>query len=141
MLRNPSCCLCRADTTRFKTRPREHSSRADELCSDSDPSRHAYYELVARLDAAIDQATENPLLVASLENVRTHMARIRRLAQDNPARLKAAAAEHLTIVEAIAEGSESIAAHATEVHLYRSLKSILASGDNKTGDNKKGTIK
>lgn len=102
----------------------------DALLADSDPARHAYYNLVARLDAAIDDAAGNPFLVSALEPVRTHIARIRRLSHDNVDRLRAAAAEHLAIVEAIADGSESLAAHATELHLYRSLKSILSSVDN-----------
>jgi DNA-binding GntR family transcriptional regulator len=86
-----------------------------------------YYALVARLDAAIDDATRNPFLVSTLDGVRIHVARIRRLAQDNPERLRQSVGEHLLIVDAIVDGSESLAAHATQLHLYRSLRNILSS--------------
>ena len=60
-----------------------------------------YYDLVARLDAAIDVAIANPFLLASLAGLRNHLARVRRLAQDNPARLAESVSEHLLIVQAI----------------------------------------
>ena len=101
--------------------------QAHELLENGDPVRHEYYELVARLDAAIDDAVQNPLLVSTLAGVRTHVARIRRLSHDDPERLREAAREHLMIVDAIVDGSESLAAHATQLHLHRSLKSILGS--------------
>jgi DNA-binding GntR family transcriptional regulator len=91
----------------------------------SDPARDEYYELVARLDAAIDEAVDNPYLVQALANVRTHAARIRRLSHDDPERLRRAADEHLTIVDAIVDGSEDLAAYAMHLHLYRSLQSII----------------
>ena len=100
--------------------------KADDLITAADPGRHRYYELVARLDEAIDRAAGNPFLATTLDGVRIHVARIRRLAADNPERLREAAREHLLIVDAIVEGSESLAAHATQLHLYRSLNSILA---------------
>jgi len=100
---------------------------APDLLENGDPARHEYYELVARLDAAIDDAVQNPLLVSTLAGVRTHVARIRRLAHDDPERLREAAREHLMIVDAIVDGSESLAAHATQLHLHRSLKNILGS--------------
>jgi DNA-binding GntR family transcriptional regulator len=113
-------------------RLREEFRRAHELLDDDDPARHDYYELVARLDAAIDDATHNPLLVSTLAGVRTHVARIRRLSHDDPERLREAAREHLVIVDAIVDGAESLAAHATQVHLYRSLKNILGSIEGNT---------
>ena len=111
---------------------RAEFERAHELLVDDDPARHGYYELVARLDAAIDEATHNPLLVSTLAGVRTHVARIRRLSHDDPERLREAAREHLVIVDAIVDGSESLAAHATQLHLYRSLKNILGSIEGNT---------
>jgi DNA-binding GntR family transcriptional regulator len=87
--------------------------------------RHRYYELVARLDAAVDEAAANPYLVSTLDGVRTHVARIRRLAQDDPARLRDAAREHLQILDAIIDGDESLAASATQLHLRNSLRNIL----------------
>jgi DNA-binding GntR family transcriptional regulator len=84
----------------------------------------AYYALVARLDSAIDEAAGNPYLARTLAGVRTHVARIRRLASDDPERLRAARNEHRLIIDAILDGSESLAAHATQLHLYQSLKHI-----------------
>ncbi|MCU1559303.1 GntR family transcriptional regulator [Mycetocola sp.] len=85
-----------------------------------------YYDLVARLDAAIDDAVANPFLLASLAGLRNHLARIRRLAQDNPARLTESVSEHLLIVEAILDRDETLAAQATAVHLRKSLANLLA---------------
>jgi DNA-binding GntR family transcriptional regulator len=106
--------------------------RAHELLETHDPARHEYYALVARLDDAIDAAVQNPLLVSTLAGVRTHVARIRRLSHDDPDRLREAAREHLMIVDAIVDGSESLAAHATQLHLHRSLKHILGSIEGNT---------
>ncbi len=99
------------------------------LLADPDPGRHAYYDLVARFDAAVDEAVRNPFLVAALQAVRTHLVRIRRLSRDNPARLLEAAREHLLIVDAIVDGDARLAADATRVHLHRSLRSTLGSLD------------
>lgn len=93
---------------------------------DADPDREAYYALVARFDAALDASVRNDYLVAALGSVRTHLARIRRVAKDNPDRLAAAAAEHRTIAAAIAAGDGDLAAHATHVHLHNSLENVLA---------------
>jgi GntR family transcriptional regulator, rspAB operon transcriptional repressor len=93
----------------------------DELLAD----KHRYYSLVARLDAAIDQAAANPFLVSALDGVRTHIARIRRLSQDDPERLRDAAREHRQIIDAIYEGDEALAVSATRIHLHRSLGNIL----------------
>lgn len=90
-----------------------------------DPSRKAFFEQTARMDAAIDEAAGNDYLVAALHGVRLHMARIRQLSRDNAERLRSATQEHLMIIDAIVEGSETMAAYATELHLHRSLASIL----------------
>jgi len=92
-----------------------------------DPSRRAFYEQTARMDAAIDDAAANPHLIAALRPVRAHVARIRRLSRDDAERLRSATSEHLMILDAIIEGSETMAAYATELHLHRSLASILES--------------
>ncbi|MCS5498396.1 GntR family transcriptional regulator [Cnuibacter physcomitrellae] len=105
---------------------------AARLIEDEDPARHAYYDLVARFDDALDASAANGFLVASLKGVRTHLTRIRRLAIDNPDRLRDAAAEHRLIAEAIAAGDEELAAAATRVHLHRSLANILAAAETVT---------
>jgi DNA-binding GntR family transcriptional regulator len=98
---------------------------ADAATLLADPRRHAYYDLVRRFDEAMDVAVQNAYLVTALRGLRTHLARIRRLAHDNPARLSAAASEHLLIIDAIIAGDESLARSATAVHLHQSLRNIL----------------
>jgi len=97
------------------------------LLATDDPGRHAYFELVGRLDEAIDVATDNAYLVTALKTLRTHLVRVRRLARDNAERLSAAASEHLLIAEAIAAHDPELAASATQVHLHRALSSLLNS--------------
>ncbi len=104
-------------------RLRAEFSSAHELL-DTDDGLKRYYALVGELDDAIDEATGNAFLVSTLAGVRTHIARIRRLSADNPQRLREAAREHLAIVDAIVDGEESLAANATQLHLYKSLKNL-----------------
>lgn len=95
------------------------------LASD-DPARHGYYALVAEFDAALDIALgRSPHLAAAIASTRVHLARVRRLARDDDARLAASAAEHGTIARAIADGDGERAASATHLHLHAALASIL----------------
>ena len=87
----------------------------------------AYYELLARFDAALDAAVANDYLTGALRTIRTHLVRVRRLARDNPARLAASVAEHRLIAAAVADRDADLAAHATHVHLHNALTSILGS--------------
>lgn len=87
----------------------------------------AYYALIHRFDAAIDEAVDNTYLVQALRTIRTHLARARRLARDNHERLIASVTEHALIAKAIANGDAELAAHATHVHLHHALTSILDS--------------
>ncbi len=86
-----------------------------------------YYDLNRQFDEAIDSAIQNPYLVAALRNVRMHLSRVRRIAKDNPQRLREAASETHLILEAIISGDSALAAHAMHVHLHRSLTNIRAS--------------
>ncbi|KAB1657586.1 GntR family transcriptional regulator [Pseudoclavibacter sp. CFCC 11306] len=97
-----------------------------DLLNTRDRNRHDYYELVNRLDDALDQAVRNPYLVSAMATVRTHLARIRHMARSDRARLMDAAREHALIVQAIIDGDGDLAAHATHVHLYNSLSHRLA---------------
>lgn len=83
--------------------------------------REATYGLAARLDLAIDAAAASPALAASLAQVRLRLARVRRLAQDRPARLAESASEHRQIAESISWRDPELAANAVRVHLHRSL--------------------
>lgn len=84
-----------------------------------------YYALVAALDRSIDRAADNEYLTTALQNLRVHLQRIRRLAQDDPDRLRQAAREHASIATAIAEGAPDVAVAATTIHLHQSLKHIM----------------
>jgi DNA-binding GntR family transcriptional regulator len=84
----------------------------------------AYYAVVTRFDAAMEDAVGNPAMRSALESVRLHLSRARRLAQDNPERLLRAADEHRLICEAVRDGDAELAASATAVHLRGSLTTI-----------------
>jgi DNA-binding GntR family transcriptional regulator len=84
------------------------------------------YALAANLDSAIDDAAGNPALTSSVHRVRLRLARMRRLAQDRPDRLAAAAGEHRAIAESIAWGDPEMAAGAVRLHLRRSLQHALS---------------
>ncbi|UXM93291.1 GntR family transcriptional regulator [Paenarthrobacter sp. JL.01a] len=100
--------------------------QAPGLISDDDPARHEYYDLVGRLDEAIDAAVSNTYLANAMRGLRVHLVRVRRMAADDSARLHAAAAEHAAIAEAIAAGNPRLAEAATMVHLHRSLTHLKA---------------
>jgi DNA-binding GntR family transcriptional regulator len=105
---------------------RESFVTAPDLLDHGDEGVRTYYALIDELEDIVDAATENPFLVDALRVVRTHLARIRRFARRNPVRLRAAASEHLLIIDAIIAGDPSLAAHATHIHLHQSLVSVLA---------------
>lgn len=96
-----------------------------ELLARDDSDRSAYFDLVRRFDAAVDDAVENDYLIGALNSLRTHLVRVRRLAKDNPERLAAAAREHLLIVQAIVARDAELASHATHIHLHHALTSAL----------------
>lgn len=112
----------RGDREIFQNLQREFESLTGDL--DSQNQIELLYQLNARLDAAVDAAINNEYLVAALRNVRTHMARIRRLATHNPRRLAQSVAETLLIIEAIASGDSELAASSTQIHLRRSLANV-----------------
>ena len=113
----------RRDPAPFAELESELTEITDLLTSD-DEAHHGYYDVVARFDLAIDEAVGNPYLVASLQSLRSHVARARRLARRSEARLTLAAAEHLAIVRAIIDSDGELAAHATHVHLSNALRGI-----------------
>ena len=104
----------------------EEFEKSKSFISAGEIGANVFYALNAKFDDAIDEAIQNPYLVATLKNVRTHMARVRRLARSNPARLLEAANETQLIVEAIAAGDAALAAHATHVHLHKSHSRVSA---------------
>ncbi len=103
-----------------------------------DPQRHGYYALVAEFDAALDAALQSsPYLAAAIASTRVHLARVRRLARDDDARLAKSAAEHGAIARAIADGDPERAAAATRLHLHEALTSIHAHLPRSGDDEKK----
>ncbi|KQT75537.1 GntR family transcriptional regulator [Microbacterium sp. Leaf436] len=98
---------------------------AGEFAAVDTADADAYYSLIARFDARIDDAVANPYLSAALRSVRTHLVRVRRMARDNPLRLSASAGEHELIARSIGAGDPELAAHATHVHLHNALTTIL----------------
>lgn len=99
---------------------------AKQLIDSGNAGIAVFYSLNARFDDAVDASVQNEYLVSALRNVRTHMARIRRMAEHNPERLLESARETLLIIEAILDGDAALAAHATHVHLHKSQQSITA---------------
>lgn len=89
-----------------------------------DADVEAFYGIVDRLDAAIDDAVANPFLISSLAPLRAHLLRARRVNQARE-RIQRALAEQLVIVDAILEHDEVLAMQATAVHLRASLVNLL----------------
>lgn len=116
----------RRDPARF-AELRRRLAEAPELLDEGADGLRAYYDVVDALDDEIEAAVANPMLAAALQSARLHSARVRRLARQHPERLRAAASEHLLIVDAIIAGDTDLAAHATHVHLHLSLRHALAS--------------
>lgn len=115
----------RGDRATFEQLQRE-LLEAPELVRGPNPALHDYYELVGRLDTAIDAAISNSYLAQAMRSLRVHLVRVRRLAADDAGRLTAAAAEHAAIAEAIAAGNPKLAEAATTIHLHRSLSHVKA---------------
>lgn len=99
---------------------------ASSLIRNPDDGQRQYYELVAELDAAIDAAAANPYLLQAQKQLRTHLSRVRRLAQDDVARLTASASEHAQIARSITQANSDLAVASTKVHLHNSLQYLLA---------------
>jgi DNA-binding GntR family transcriptional regulator len=114
----------RADPAVFAALADRFASAVTLLDAD-DPDHVAYYQLVADLDRAIDEAMASPYLLRALVSLRSHVARARRLSQDDRDRLVRASQEHELIARAVAEGDATLAAQATAVHLRASLTHIL----------------
>ena len=87
-----------------------------------------YYAMTAELDSRLDEAAANPYLVSTLRTLRLHLARLRRLAADDPARLAASAAEHADIADAVGSGAADLAEATTRVHLHHAFHHLTRRG-------------
>lgn len=73
----------RCDAAQFEHLAEELESVGERLHTVS--ADHAgYYELVERMDRAIDDASANAYLTAAQRSLRTHLARVRKLSRTNP---------------------------------------------------------
>lgn len=115
----------RGDPDVFSALADELAQAVEALTSDDDPDHVSYYELVHRMDAAIDQAAANPFLRQAQAGVRLHLARVRKLSKSDPRRLASAAVEHQRIAQAIADGDPALAIATTRVHLNNALQHAL----------------
>jgi DNA-binding GntR family transcriptional regulator len=115
----------RGDPAVFTRLAAELDAVVGQLRHGTGADRSGYYELVDRMDRAIDDATASPYLTIAQRSLRVHLARVRKLSRANPERLTRAAGEHAQIARAIAEGSEDLAEASTRVHLANSLHAVL----------------
>lgn len=92
-----------------------------------------YYQLINTMDELIDTAAGNSYLSTALSNLRVHLARVRRMAKDDPTRLAASAVEHSKIAQAIANQDPLLASAATIMHLQASLDHILTHAETPKG--------
>jgi len=108
----------RGDTATFEQLQRE-LVRAPDMINGDDPARHDYYELVGRLDTAIDAAISNSYLAQAMRSLRVHLVRIRRLAADDACRLTARPPLDDHFDEIVIGHRLSVAASAHPVHSRR----------------------
>ncbi|MEO4039539.1 MULTISPECIES: GntR family transcriptional regulator [Micrococcus] len=101
------------------------AAAAPSLRTGSDPT--AYYAMTSELDASLDAAADNPYLVSTLRTLRLHLARLRRLAANDPARLATSAEEHADIASAVASGAADLAEATTRVHLHHAFHHLTRS--------------
>ncbi len=106
----------------FNELARRFDAAAETLSAAAE--RDGYYGLAGELDAAIEDAASNAYLAQALQGLRVHLARLRRLSHDAPARLRASAREHAQIARAVASGDPGLASAATLLHLHNSLEHI-----------------
>jgi GntR family transcriptional regulator, rspAB operon transcriptional repressor len=101
-------------------------ARQQQVGGDHEEEQYAaYYALIQRFDAAIEDAADNQYLSTALDELHAHLARLRRLAQQSSERMLQSVDEHLSICRAICDRDEILAAQATAVHIHNSLRHIL----------------
>ncbi|GAA4480241.1 GntR family transcriptional regulator [Enteractinococcus fodinae] len=118
-------------TEKFVPLAQKFRAYADDSQILEDPG--PYYQLINVMDELIDDAAGNSYLSGALSNLRVHLARVRRMAKDDPARLAASAVEHSKIAEAIARKDQLLARAATIMHLQASLDHILTHAETPKG--------
>lgn len=115
----------RRDPSEFESL-RDQLVQAPALLDGGEIGIARYFEIVDALDAAIEDAVANPYVTNALASARLHSSLVRRLAQHDAVRLRAAAREHLLVVDAVIAGDADLAAAAIKVHLHNSLQSALS---------------
>lgn len=109
---------------RFRALAERFAAAADALDGGADPTE--YYDMASDLDVALDEAASNPYLVSALRTLRLHLARLRRLSANDPARLAVSAAEHADIASAVASGAGDLAEATTRVHLHHAFSHLTS---------------
>lgn len=99
-------------------------SRFATLCEELETGD--VYEVIARMDALIDETAGNPYLTEALGSLRGQLRRLRQLAKRSPERLAEATREHVVICRAIADGDEDAAASAVVFHLAKSRYNVFS---------------
>lgn len=118
-------------TTQFGPLAERFRAVAEDTDRLADPG--PYYQLINTMDELIDTAAGNSYLSTALSNLRVHLARVRRMAKDDPTRLAASAVEHSKIAQAIADQDPLLASAATIMHLQASLDHILTHAETPKG--------
>ncbi len=100
----------------------------------ADGEREDPYSVGSQVYAAIHEAAGSVYLANALHDLRGPLERIRHYGQRGPRRLSVSAAEHLLIIGAIIDRDETLAVHATAVHLHNVLAHLLGGIPPENGD-------
>lgn len=114
----------RADPGRFEQLAEEFE-RAAAVLAEAREDRAEYYELIARLDAGLAEAADNPYLERAQGPLRANLARLRQATREDARRLRASALEHASIARAVAARDPQLAAAAARVHLSHARSAIV----------------
>ncbi|MBE3015522.1 GntR family transcriptional regulator [Microbispora sp. NEAU-D428] len=109
---------------------REISAELDEITELLDTAGREevaprFYRLTEQFDQAVIAACHNEPLATTIADQRGQSARLRRIAQSEPTRLRASLAEHRRMCEAILNGDPDGAAREQSNHLAESLDTII----------------
>jgi DNA-binding GntR family transcriptional regulator len=85
--------------------------------------------LLGAFDLVIYEQVANERIRALIENLKAHLARIGRLTEEIPGRVKASVEEHATIVDAIAARDADAAERAMRAHIRSVLSDQLEAAD------------
>ena len=111
----------RREPARFEALLQEFRPATDSHAPDAEHSAR----FAGALEAEIDVAAANHYLTGQLDHLRGQLARVRNQAHASALRLRRAFDEQILIAEAVLAGDETLAVHATAIHLHNSLAAAL----------------